>query len=344
MNNLFYTGQKLQAQINLPKTGNHAEDVLYPYLPDPGLVNAVNMAIALERPLLLMGEPGCGKSRFASALAHELYHDKIIDEEKQDYRDWFFEWNIKSDTRAKDGIYHYDALRRLLAAQAKDKEAKDINNYIEDRPLSKAFKKSISEGQRAVLLIDEIDKADFDFPNDLLNELDRGSYTIPETNKKIVADKKPIIIITSNREKELSEAFLRRCIYHFIKPFTAERLKEILLSRFHKTTPLSATELLDKAIEKFEKIRTKVRVEKLPGKNISTSELIDWYNILKGYHALMHQEGLEEEKKTAFQDIFNDIKKFLAEDDEKARIPLHQALFKNIEILQTFVPEQTKPT
>src|SRR3954467_3646900 len=169
------------------------------YLTDPALEAAVNCAVTLERPLLIKGEPGTGKTQLAEAIAEALKLPLIS-------------WSVKSTTRAQDGLYLYDTVQRLYDARFGDGDAKDIARYIRLGPLGQAF----SAPERVVLLIDEVDKADIEFPNDLLHELDRMRFRILETGEEIVARQRPIVVITSNNEKELPDAFLRRCVFHFI--------------------------------------------------------------------------------------------------------------------------------
>ena len=232
-----------------------------PYLPDPGLVDAVNLAIMLERPLLLKGEPGCGKTRLAKAVADELGYD-------------YHPWIIKSTSRAQDGLYTYDALRHLRESQRKvDKSTSD---YVNDGPLGKAF----NGNKPSVVLIDEIDKADLDFPNDLLYELEERRYYIPELQDwRPSKDKKgmaPLIIITSNSEKELPDAFLRRCLFYFIEFPAPEQLQEILQYHF----PKSPKKAVSDAVEVFMDYRKQMEVDKgRTNKKISTSELLDWFRL-----------------------------------------------------------------
>lgn len=246
---------------------------LYPYLPNDELVEAVNLAITLERPLLVKGEPGCGKTKLARAVAYELNLPYIP-------------WNIKSTSRAQDGIYTYDAVGRLRDAQLASagritdseeiKRIEDPKTYREWGPIGKAFQSKT----RAVLLIDEIDKADIDFPNDLLLELDERRFIVPETKEQIFSrDKSPIIFITSNDEKDLPDAFLRRCLFHYLKFPNQERLIEILTNRFDKSPD---EPLVQAATERFLELRKILQEEKGDaGKKVSTSELIDWFDILR---------------------------------------------------------------
>ncbi len=225
------------------------------YLVSPGLEGAVNLALALEKPLMVEGEPGTGKTMLAYAVAEALGKKLII-------------WNIKSTTKAKDGLYTYDALQRLYDSRFQDRDVSDISQYIRLGPLGKAF----TAEEKVVLLIDEIDKADLEFPNDLLNELDQMYFHIMETGETIQAKHKPIVIITSNREKELPEAFLRRVLYYFIEFPTPEFMKKIVLAHF----PDIEKRLLDLTIEKFYWIRGHDGLRKKP----STGELLDWVKAL----------------------------------------------------------------
>jgi MoxR-like ATPase len=228
------------------------------YLTDPALEAAVNASLALQRPLLVKGEPGTGKTLLASAIAEaqglELIH-----------------WSVKSTTRAQDGLYVYDTVQRLYDARFGDagpEGVKDIRRYIKLGPLGRALKSET----RVVLLIDEVDKADLEFPNDLLHELDRMRFTVTETGDEVVARQRPVVIITSNNEKELPDAFLRRCVFHFIDFPEPELMKRIV--RVHH--PGLDDELVDQAIGAFYDVRGVPRVRKRP----STSELIDWITVL----------------------------------------------------------------
>lgn len=247
-----------------------------PYIPSPELVEAVNLTIFLQkRPLLLKGEPGCGKTRLARAVADEL---------GLPYESWY----IQSTTRAKDGFYTYDAIARLQDAQIaqhdqqRRSKVNDPKNYIKLGPLGRAFQNSLDNSQRTVVLIDEIDKADIDFPNDLLQALDEGCFPIQETEEEIKANPKqpPIIFITSNDEKDLPDAFLRRCLFHYIKFPKESELINIINAHFPKSQPA----VIGASVSRFLQLRNKME-ENIgkTGKKVSTSELIDWFTILREY-------------------------------------------------------------
>jgi MoxR-like ATPase len=264
---LKYTGKKQ------PKSGERDENtgqLLYPYLPGEKLLEAVNLAIALERPLLLKGEPGCGKTKLARAVAYEL---------DLPYEAWY----VKSTSRARDGLYTYDAVGRLrdaqLAASNVDEEAakraKDSTSYVQRGPLGRAFENE----QRTVVLIDEIDKADIDFPNDLLLELDEQRFIVEETKQEVRAKVPPIVFITSNDEKDLPDAFLRRCLFHYVKFPEKTDLIKIVKSRFPFPDPRLT--LLQTIIDRFINLRDEMEKDKgNAGKKVSTSELMDWINML----------------------------------------------------------------
>jgi len=226
------------------------------YLTSSPLESAVNCALALERPLLVRGEPGTGKTQLAEAIAGALGLRLI-------------HWPVKSTTRAQDGLYVYDTVQRLYDSRFGDGDVKDIRRYIKHGPLGQAF----ASRDRVVLLIDEIDKADLEFPNDLLHELDRMRFTVSETGDEIVARERPVVVITSNAEKELPDAFLRRCVFHFIEFPDKELMARIV--RVHH--PEMEQKLLDQALRAFYEVRDVDGLRKRP----STSELIDWIAVLR---------------------------------------------------------------
>lgn len=258
-----YTG------IKQPSTEERELCGIQPYYPSEELIEAVNLTIFLQkRPLLLKGEPGCGKTRLAEAVAREL---------GLPYERWY----IKSTTRAKEGLYNYDAVGRLHDAQLarfddeQRSKVKNIGEYIKLGPLGRAFQKE----RRTVLLIDEIDKADIDFPNDLLEALDEGRFTITETGEEIKAKQPPIIFITSNDEKDLPDAFLRRCLFHYIEFPSESNLVKILNAHFPNSSPA----VIGAAVSRFEQLRRQMEKDSRTAKKVSTSELIDWFTILRQY-------------------------------------------------------------
>ncbi len=261
------------------------------YIASDELQLAVNAAMLLEKPLLVKGEPGTGKTMLAEQLA------QAMDAE-------LFQWHIKSTTKAVQGLYEYDAVSRLRDSQLGDDKVHDIANYIKKGPLWRAFTSS----RRSILLIDEIDKADIEFPNDLLLELDKMSFYVPETQEWVTAEHRPIVIITSNNEKELPDAFLRRCFFHYITFPTADELKRIVDVHFPNLKP----RLLEIALERFFAVRDVPGIKKKP----STSELIDWLKLLVA------------------EDIPLEV--LQNKDNSNAMPPLYGALLKNEQDMHLF--------
>ena len=225
------------------------------YIAADDLAIAVNAAVTLERPLLVKGEPGTGKTELARQVAESL-NMKII------------EWNIKSTTRAQQGLYEYDAVSRLRDSQLGSERVHDVAHYIRKGKLWQAF----SSEEKIVLLIDEIDKADIEFPNDLLQELDRMSFHVYETGTTVEAKNRPVVIITSNNEKELPDAFLRRCFFHYISFPEPEILRKIIDVHHPKLKP----QVLETALSQFFEIRDTPGLKKKP----STSEVLDWLKLI----------------------------------------------------------------
>ncbi|WP_411820366.1 MoxR family ATPase [Hyphococcus formosus] len=261
------------------------------YIATEDLKVAVNAAVTLERPLLIKGEPGTGKTVLAEEVAKALGVPLL-------------EWHIKSTTKAHQGLYEYDAVARLRDGQLGEERARDVRNYIKRGKLWEAF----VADERPVLLIDEIDKADIEFPNDLLQELDRMEFFVYETNETIRAKQRPIVIITSNNEKELPDAFLRRCFFHYINFPDADTMADIVEVHF----PGIKKRLVADAMKVFYEMREVPGLKKKP----STSELLDWLKLLMA-------EDLPE-------DILRD------RDTRKAIPPLHGALLKNEQDVHLF--------
>ena len=225
------------------------------YIATDELILAVNSSITIERPLLIKGEPGTGKTQLAEELAKHLDTEIIS-------------WHVKSSSKAQHGLYEYDTVSRLRDSQFGEEKVKDISNYIKKGPLWRAFEAK----KKVVLLIDEIDKADLEFPNDLLLELDKMEFYVYELQKKIQSQNRPIVIITSNNEKELPDAFLRRCFFHYIKFPDENTLKKIIEVHF----PKIKSKMVNSALQKFFDVRNTPGLKKKP----STSELIDWLQLL----------------------------------------------------------------
>jgi len=261
------------------------------YVATPDLMMAVNAAVTLARPLLIKGEPGTGKTQLAEEIASALQRP-------------LFEWHIKSTSKAQHGLYEYDAVSRLRDSQLGEAKVHDIRNYIVKGRLWEAFESEV----QPVLLIDEIDKADIEFPNDLLRELDRMEFYVHETRELIRARHRPIILITSNNEKELPDAFLRRCFFHYIRFPDTETMEKIVRVHF----PGLKKELLAEALGTFFSVRDTPGLRKKP----STSELLDWIKLL----------------------VAEDIPpEALRSDDPKKTIPvLHGALLKNEQDVHLF--------
>ncbi|MBL8571067.1 MAG: MoxR family ATPase [Phreatobacter sp.] len=261
------------------------------YVATDDLKVAVNAAITLQRPLLVKGEPGTGKTVLAIEIAKAIGAPLI-------------EWHVKSTTKAQQGLYEYDAVSRLRDSQLGDEKVKDIANYIKRGKLWEGF----TAPQRPVLLIDEIDKADIEFPNDLLQELDRMEFFVYETSETVKAAQRPIVIITSNNEKELPDAFLRRCFFHYIKFPDTETMKAIVDVHF----PGIKQKLVAEALRIFYEVREVPGLKKKP----STSELLDWLKLLM------------------VEDIDGDTLR--EKDPRKAIPPLHGALLKNEQDVHLF--------
>ena len=276
-----------------PKSDLYYEPIqqkIYPYDAGDELIEVVNLAIELGMPLLLEGEPGCGKSRLAHALVYEFNYRQESNPIK------YYEWIVQSTSKAEDSLYQYDYIGRLQAAQisgilrqkeieessSEQKNPATSKDWVDLQPLGKAFEQSQDKQEQSVVLIDEIDKADRDFPNDLLLAIESRRFFIKETGDLIQANDQafPLIIITSNQEKNLPNAFLRRCIYHYIELPNQERLRKILTERFTD----AEQEVIIKAVDRFLEVRTSQDETKSEGeKKVSTSELIAWFKSLLKY-------------------------------------------------------------
>ena len=276
-----------------PKSDLYYEPIqqkIYPYDAGDELIEVVNLAIELGMPLLLEGDPGCGKSRLAHALVYEFNYRQENNPIK------YYEWTVQSTSKAEDSLYQYDYIGRLQAAQisgilsqkgteessSEQKNPAISKDWVDLQPLGKAFKQSKDKQEQSVVLIDEIDKADRDFPNDLLLAIESRRFFIKETGETIQANDQafPLIIITSNQEKNLPNAFLRRCIYHYIELPNQERLRKILTERFTD----AEQDVIIKAVDRFQEVRTSQDETKSEGeKKVSTSELIAWFKSLLKY-------------------------------------------------------------
>lgn len=358
-----YTGDRLrEAPFRDPRTGRIDLNI---YIPNPELVEAVKLALMLERPLLLMGEPGCGKTLLAKAIAYELHG--------ADYKNRFFRWDIKSTTKAQEGIYHFDAIKRLRMSQdrmgtesfwneeatileeirKRDDSSQDAGKeavakpasqrppekrleqlylqygLIRKGPLAKAFDACHPDLPPPVLLIDEIDKAEIDFPNDLLLEIEDSEYYISETDSRtqlMEGARPPIVIITSNNEKELPAAFLRRCLFHYIEFPREPVLKQILHRRFERAQHVLGERheaVVHETVALFTKVRE--RLKQASEKQNSTSELIDYMQ------AILHQV---ESKQYTAQGVESLLKQAQSKQaGGKLAIPFPAVLLKNHETL-----------
>ncbi|MGB0525038.1 MAG: AAA family ATPase [Flammeovirgaceae bacterium] len=317
---LSYTGSALQKKQHFYSEKYQTNRKIDAYIPALELIDAVNLAIQLNRPLLLMGAPGCGKTRLAEAVAYELHGDKMDD--------YFFKWYVKSGTKAKDGIYQYDALRRLydvnMKLEADKAKISDIKNYITKGELAKAF---ITPQRKPnvpnILLIDEIDKADIDFPNDLLLELEEKKFVIPELGAEQfhLAKSNVLIFITSNQEKELPPAFLRRCLFHYIEFPSPDKLTQIVSNHFEKSA--ESEQLIKKAIELFHDLRDQLDAST---KKPATSELIDWFKLINFYRKLKAEKPAEKDRTAEEHRLIQQVDLL-----EKGKIPFKQVLLKTLD-------------
>lgn len=321
-NHTFYTGQKLREPAQTAKEGR--PDI---YIPPPGLVEAVNLAHFLKRPLLLMGEPGSGKTQLATSVAYDLWEG--------DFHKHLFRWDIKSTTTAKEGLYRYDALKHLRDFNFDAEGTRNLSpegfrdRYLKDGRIGEVFRAThnevYSEAKPPVLLIDEVDKADIDFPNDLLMELEERVFKIEEGkySETVKAKFSPFIVITSNREKELPPAFLRRCVFYFIKFPEKDDLKEIVTKNFGVTDE----NLTEAGLSAFLAVRTRLEsVFSTSEKNVSTSELKDWFK------KLVEQA---EQRATLVQQLIALSEKL--KKGEQVVLPYYQVLLKNWDAVNTLL-------
>jgi MoxR-like ATPase len=328
MATILYDGISLKNK----KTINGKE--IDPYLPSKKLIESVKLAQILQRPLLVKGEPGCGKSRLAEAVAIELH--------RKEYEKYYFEWNVKSTSKALDGLYTINNLQRLGDANIRDATAKDLdiklkleNNiyqsttkYLDFGELGKAFQITHEAGLEnpPIVLIDEVDKADIDFPNDLLLELDRMEFKIPEAKDhdgkevviKVNKSLRPLFIITSNDEKALPTAFLRRCLFHYIDMKEID-LDLIVAARFPDLE--NKENIIPATVQAFWKWRDKIEKNGTSNKSISTSELLDWVKIIRHY---------QKENKVDTTTLINSL-------NSENEPPHSQALLKDVESFQAFL-------
>lgn len=330
--NQRYEGKKLETPATFTyqdKDGKSQTETIAPYIPGEELVRVVELMRILKRPLLIKGAPGSGKTKLSQAVAYELYGS--------DYRNHYFEWNVKSTSKAKDGLYTFDYLERLRDAQ--DKGALHPEKYVRKGGLGRAFEVS-TETQPAIVLIDEIDKADIDFPNDLLLELDQLRYEIEEiasdqeANTKRVqrAEYPPIIFITSNEEKELPPAFLRRCLFYYIEFPGKGDLERIVQANF----PYLNQEAVQSVVARFDQLRGEMKNHPNTEKEVSTSELLDWMRAIAHFFLTEVKGELEALlKKSPAQKA--DIEALLKALDAKK--PLDEAMGKQIE---TLLPDLSK--
>jgi MoxR-like ATPase len=331
----LYTG-KLYKGDKLLTWDQSSKFDIHPYLPSENLIKAVRLAQLLQRPLLVKGEPGCGKSRLAEAVSAEL-HEEL----GKDFKKYSLEWNVKSNSKAQDGLYMIDNLQRLSDANIQREKRAELNivlrrengvyknegDYVALGELGKAFQLSNEPSLKSppVILIDEIDKADIDFPNDLLLELDRMEFKIPGAKNeageevKITANKKlrPLVIITSNDEKPLPPAFLRRCLFHYIE-FTEIKLQEIVESMFPALKENNQAEI---AVAGFKGWRKKIEEKGTSNRHISTGEMLDWMKLIN-------------------RDVIE--KKFVEKFDTDKMPPDYQALLKDVESIKVFAEPDTK--